>query len=73
MFPESNPRQSHRGGLGILPEYRGLGIGSRLLEKVIEKAKEFGLEKIELHVYTSNKPAVALYRKFGFEEEGLIS
>ena len=66
VFPYGNPRQNHRGGLGmgILPKYRGKGIGSQLLEKVIEKAKEFGLEKIELHVYTTNKPAITLYRKF---------
>ena len=74
VFPEENPRQSHRGGLGmgILPEYRGKGIGSQLLQKVIEHAKTFGLEKIELNVYTSNVSAVALYKKFGFEQEGLI-
>ncbi len=74
VFPESNPRQRHRGGLGmgILPEFRGKGIGSKLLEKVIDKSREFGLEKIELHVYTSNKSAINLYKKFGFEEEGLI-
>lgn len=74
VFPEENPRQSHRGGLGmgILPEFRGQSIGSQLLKKVIEHAKTFGLEKIELHVYTSNVSAVALYKKFGFEQEGLI-
>lgn len=74
VFPEDNPHQNHRGGLGmgLLPEYRGRGIGSQLLEKVIDKAKEFGLEKIELHVYTTNKSAIALYEKFGFEEEGII-
>lgn len=42
------------------------------MEKVIDKTKEFGLEKIELHVYTTNDPVIALYKKFGFEEEGVI-
>lgn len=74
VFPMNNPRQSHRGGLGmgLLPEYRGKGIGSRLLKAVMDHAKTFGLEKVELHVYTSNEPAIALYKKFGFEQEGLI-
>ena len=74
VFPESNPRLSHRGGLGmgILPEYRGMGIGSELLKNVIEKAREFGLEKIELNVYTTNESAIALYKKFGFKDEGVI-
>ena len=74
VYPEENPRQSHRGGLGmaLLPAYRGKGIGSMLLEKIIEHAKSFGLEKIELQVYTANVSAIALYKKFGFEQEGLI-
>lgn len=74
VFPEENPRQSHRGslGMGILPEFRGQGIGSQLLQKVSEHAKTFGLEKIELNVYSSNTSAIGLYKKFGFEQEGLI-
>ncbi len=74
VSPEENPRQNHRGGLGmaILPEYRGQGIGSKLLEQALSHAKEFGLEKVELNVYTSNIPGIALYKKMGFEEEGLI-
>ncbi len=74
VFPESNPRQCHRGGLGmgLVPGFRGQGIGSLLLSKVLEHAKSFGLEKVELHVYTSNHAAIALYKKFGFIEEGLI-
>lgn len=58
--------------MGLLSAYRGQGLGSSLLEKTLEKAKEFGLEKVELSVYTSNVNAIALYRKFGFTEEGLI-
>lgn len=74
IFPEDNPRLAHRGslGMGILPDYRNKGLGQKLLAKAIEKAKEFGLEKIELNVYTSNVNAIKLYRKMGFTEEGLI-
>jgi RimJ/RimL family protein N-acetyltransferase len=74
VFPEENPRQSHRGslGMGLLPEYRGQGLGSKLLSSVLDHSKQFGLEKIELSVFTSNASAIALYRKFGFENEGLI-
>ena len=57
--------------MGILPEFRGKGIGSRLVEAALDKAWEFGLEKVELEVYTINEPAIALYRKHGFVEEGL--
>ena len=74
IFPADNPRLGHRGslGMGLLPEFRGQGLGSKLMESVLEHAKHFGLEKVELHVYTSNTPAIALYKKFGFEQEGLI-
>ena len=61
VFPDENPRQNHRGGLGmgLLPEFRGQGLGSKLLSAVLDHAKKFGLEKVELNVYTSNTPAVA--------------
>jgi ribosomal protein S18 acetylase RimI-like enzyme len=74
IFPNSNPRMIHRGslGMGIISEYRGKGIGSKLLESTLNQAKTFGLEKVELQVYTSNTAAIALYKKFGFEEEGII-
>lgn len=74
IFPEENPRQNHRGslGMGIISGYRNQGIGSKLVAKVLEHAKHFGLEKVELNVYTSNLAAIQLYKKFGFEEEGII-
>lgn len=74
VFPAENPRHSHRGGLGmgLVPEFRGKGLGSELLSETLAHAKEFGLEKVELTVYSSNFPAIALYKKFGFVQEGLI-
>jgi RimJ/RimL family protein N-acetyltransferase len=74
IFPATNPRLSHRGGLGmgVIPEFRGQGLGSQLVSAVLAHAKTFGLEKVELHVYTTNVAAIALYKKFGFVEEGLI-
>jgi RimJ/RimL family protein N-acetyltransferase len=74
VFPFDNPRLAHRGGLGmgLLPEFRGKGIGGRLLKDVLDHSKRFGLEKVELNVYTTNLPAIALYKKCGFEEEGII-
>ncbi len=74
IFPQENPRQNHRGslGMGILPEFRGQGIGTKLIEKVLSHAKDLGLEKVELHVYTTNTSGIALYKKMGFEQEGLI-
>ncbi|WP_160688144.1 GNAT family N-acetyltransferase [Clostridium sp. C2-6-12] len=57
-------------GITILKEYCGLGIGSILMEKIIEYTKAEGIEKIELEVFENNLSAIKLYRKFGFLEEG---
>jgi ribosomal protein S18 acetylase RimI-like enzyme len=58
-------------GMGVLREFRGKGIGRRLAEATIDRARELGLQKIELSVYSSNAPAIALYRELGFVQEGL--
>ena len=64
---------AHIGGLGmgVLKDFRGQGIGKRLLQATIDGARRIGLEKIELSVYSSNEAAIALYRSLGFVEEGL--
>ena len=69
-----NPRLQHRGflGMGCLEEVRGQGVGSRLMKAALEHSKKIGLEKVELSVYTTNPAAVALYKKYGFVQEGLI-
>ena len=59
-----------RMGIGLVREYRRRGIGRRLMEATIKKARERGLEKLELSVYSSNEGAIAFYKKLGFEEEG---
>jgi ribosomal protein S18 acetylase RimI-like enzyme len=66
---------SHRGtlGMGILPEYRGRGVGRRLLETCISKAWSKGITRIELEVRADNTRAIKLYEKFGFIQEALKS
>ena len=51
--------------------WRGRGVGSTLLESCINWAKEHGAHKLSLEVWPHNIAAIALYRKFGFEHEGL--
>jgi ribosomal protein S18 acetylase RimI-like enzyme len=58
-------------GMGIIASYRGLGIGKKLLQTAIQKAQQKGLTRIELTVREKNKRAIALYKKFGFEIEGI--
>ena len=57
-------------GIGIVTEYRGQGIGSKLLGKVITHAWDSGLKRIELEVFSNNTVAVSLYKNSGFEIEG---
>ncbi|MEK7358498.1 MAG: GNAT family N-acetyltransferase [Bdellovibrionota bacterium] len=72
VFPSSNPRQAHRGflGMGLRKSHRGLGLGTKLLEAVIAHAKKIGLAKIELSVYSTNRAGIRLYEKLGFEQCG---
>ena len=69
---ETIPVYAHVGhlGMGLLPEYRGRGIGERLIRAAIEAAREAAFERIELSVYARNARAAALYRRVGFAHEG---
>ena len=64
---------SHCGslGIGLLPEFRGKGIGRQLMQRAIDAAFAFGLTRIELAVRERNANAIALYKSLGFEVEGL--
>lgn len=57
-------------GMGVLPGFRGMGIGRRLLTSTIEDAFQKGIDRIELEVFASNQRAIALYHAAGFVEEG---
>jgi ribosomal protein S18 acetylase RimI-like enzyme len=63
---------SHRGSLGlsVRKEYRGRGIGTMLLKKMIESCKG-RFEILELEVFVGNDVAKHLYEKFGFKTYGL--
>jgi RimJ/RimL family protein N-acetyltransferase len=64
---------SHCGtlGVGLLPEFRGKGIGRTLMQRTIDAAFAFDLTRIELTVREGNVNAIALYKSLGFEIEGL--
>jgi RimJ/RimL family protein N-acetyltransferase len=42
------------------------------MQEAIKWARGIGVVKLELTVFPHNEPAIALYRKLGFREEGLI-
>jgi ribosomal protein S18 acetylase RimI-like enzyme len=57
-------------GVGVLPAYRGKGIGRKLMQRTIDAAFEFGMTRIELTVRENNTNAISLYKSLGFEVEG---
>lgn len=60
--------------LGMLVDagWRGRRIGSALMEACIAWATEHGAHKVVLEVWPHNRTARALYRKYGFEDEGVF-
>jgi ribosomal protein S18 acetylase RimI-like enzyme len=56
--------------MGIRKEYRGIGLGKKLMQIVLDKGKEMGLTRVELDVREDNTNAIKLYEKFGFIVEG---
>lgn len=69
-YPEKGFTHVARLGMGILKDYRGCGLGTKLLTACLARAKDTPLEKIELQVFGDNTAAIALYKKLGFQLEG---
>ena len=65
-------RMAHRAELGltVIKEEWNKGIGSLLLEQIIQFAKGIGIEIINLEVRSDNAAAIHLYEKFGFQRIG---
>lgn len=57
-------------GIGILNAYSGQGIGKTLMSDLIIHARTHGYNTIDCYVGKSNKPAIELYKKFGFTITG---
>lgn len=57
--------------LYVAPKYRRQGVGSKLLQKIIDRAEEKGV--LEIHVVTGfdNEPAIRLYKRYGLTKESL--
>lgn len=68
-------RLKHHGELGIsvLKEYWGNGIGSKLMQKIIDFARnDANAEILFLNVRSDNHRAISLYKKFGFKKVGIL-
>ncbi len=57
--------------LAVKEEYRGLGIGTQLLNAVKAKVQDENLDGLELQVNARNTDARKMYEKFGFTEKSI--
>ena len=62
--------EGHINNIAVSPKYQNRGIASMLLDKIIYFANKKGLIGLTLEVRVSNKPAIYLYKKYGFVQEG---
>jgi len=59
-------------GIAIKSGYRGIGLGTKIMQTLIEESKKAGLKILVLDVSDTNQTAKALYKKMGFREAGRI-
>lgn len=66
-------RIKHRADIviGVLKSYRRQGVGTNLFHEAEQWAHSLGIKRMELTVRFDNEAAKGLYRKVGFEEEGV--
>ena len=58
----------HIGRMAVLPSWRGMGVGSALLQAMIDLAREKRMPEVVLNAQTQ---AAGFYRRFGFAARGL--
>ena len=56
--------------IGVLPEFRRMGLGAKIVNKLIDFSKEKRLSFLSLEVRVSNNAAIKLYKNFEFKEAG---
>ncbi len=64
--------QGHLINIAVHPRFRGRGLGEALLRRVLREAVGQGARAVHLEVRERNAPAIALYRKHGFQVLGRV-
>jgi len=72
VTPKERPIYAHGGvlGIGLLPRFRGRGIGTNLIRSTLAATRTIGLHRVELTVRENNTRAIELYKKVVFVVEG---
>lgn len=58
--------------IGIDAQWRRAGVGTALVQYVLDWAQQNGIERVQLAVVSANTPAISLYERNGFEIEGTL-
>lgn len=58
--------------LAVLAPYRSYGIGTKLLDHIIEQAKSMYVHEVWVHVWTENEEAIEWYLNRGFVKGQLV-
>ena len=66
--PVADGSEGWIGGIGMLPQYRGVGIGSRLMHEAEKILRNKGVREISLEVIEGNYRAQKLYERLGYVE-----
>jgi putative acetyltransferase len=71
--PHIRRRHAMHLGMAVTVPAQGKGVGRALMAALIDYADRWvAVMRIELTVFTDNERAIALYRKFGFVQEGIF-
>lgn len=73
LMNHGNLRKKHVGVITLIvnSDYQNKGVGSLLMDKLINLSESLNIIRLELCVFRDNYKALNLYKKFGFKEEGI--
>lgn len=60
------------GDFGLVPQWRGKGIGHRLMAAFVEEARSLGLHSLLLDLRQENAPAIKIYERAGFRTRRVV-
>lgn len=63
--------EAHLLNITVAPAFQGKGVGRRMLDKIVELARAYGMQSVLLEVRPSNLRALHIYRQYGFAEIGV--
>ncbi len=66
-------RRGWIGGMGVVPSFRRQGIARLIMQSLLSRARELGLETLQLEVITQNQAAFSLYKSVGFHTRRRLS